>query len=61
MTKDGLTLIILVVLAVCLLSLVLMKSLLWAIGFPAAFALLGIACYGVEAMITKNKQHQTNA
>ncbi|GEO65642.1 hypothetical protein [Levilactobacillus spicheri] len=61
MTKDGLTLIVLVVLSVCLLSLVLMKSLLWAVGFPLAFAALGVVCYGAEALIMKNKNNQRQA
>ncbi|HIW72357.1 MAG TPA: hypothetical protein H9875_06990 [Candidatus Levilactobacillus faecigallinarum] len=61
MTKDGLALIVLVVLGVGLLSLVLMKSLLWAVGFPIAFAVLGIVCYGAEALLMKNKNKQTNA
>lgn len=55
MKKDTIALIVLVILAVVLLSLVLMKSLLWAVGFPVAFAVLGIGCYGVEALILRSR------
>ena len=61
MKKDTLALIVMVVLSVLLLSLVLMKSLLWAIGFPVAFAALGILCYGGEALLMKTKNHQRQA
>jgi len=61
MTKDGLTVVVFVILAVALLSLVLMKSLLWAVGFPVGFALLGVVCYGVEGLVMKNKNNQRNA
>ncbi|MFD1455465.1 hypothetical protein ACFQ44_07160 [Levilactobacillus lanxiensis] len=55
MNKDQWALIALVVLAVCGLSLVLllMKSPMWAFGFPVAFAGLGLACYGIEDLMTK--------
>lgn len=61
MKKDTLVLIVMVVLSVLLLSLVLMKSLLWAVGFPAAFAALGVLCYGGEALLTKSKNNQRQA
>ncbi|QMU07694.1 hypothetical protein H3M12_09520 [Levilactobacillus suantsaii] len=61
MTKDAIALIILVVLAVGLLSLILMKSLLWAVGFPIGFAALAILCYGGEALLTKYKTKQRQA
>ncbi|GEO68214.1 hypothetical protein [Levilactobacillus acidifarinae] len=57
MKKDTLVLIVMVVLSVLLLSLVLMKSLLWAVGFPVAFAALGVLCYGGEALLMKSKNN----
>lgn len=55
MNKDQWAVITLVVLAVCGLSLVLllMKSPMWAFGFPVAFAALGVACYGIEDLMAR--------
>ncbi|MCH4123388.1 MAG: hypothetical protein LKH74_00935 [Levilactobacillus sp.] len=55
MKKDRWAVIALAILAVCGLSLVLllMKSPVWAFGFPLAFAVLGAACYGIEEAFTK--------
>ncbi|WP_143461978.1 hypothetical protein [Levilactobacillus enshiensis] len=57
MTKDKITLIVLVVLAVGLLSLVLMlmKSVLW-VAFPLVFAALGLACYSIENWLEKSSK-----
>lgn len=63
MRKDRWAVIALAVLAVCGLSLVLllMKSPVWAFGFPLAFATLGVACYGLEDIfgkMTKNNNRE---
>lgn len=58
MKKDQITLTVFVVLAVGLLSLVLMlmKSPVWALGFPIVFASLGLLCYGIEGWIAQLKK-----
>lgn len=63
MKMEKIVLTILVVLAVGLLALVLMlmKSPLWAFGFPLAFASLGAVCYGAEALIDKLKKNAREA
>ncbi|WAE43991.1 hypothetical protein OUY26_06405 [Levilactobacillus brevis] len=57
MTGEKIAIIIFAVLAVGLLSLVLMfmKSALWAVGFPIAFAGLGLLCYGIEHHLERNR------